>query len=120
MARAECLRRWRARFGVALFLCLALLGAGARASMPVMQQAGPQAISIIASESMPMASDRMPCARCYVAPAPASHGFSGECREHEAPIWRVHAPSMLDAENFDMGGQLVRLPVRILYCRWLD
>ncbi|CAN7768084.1 hypothetical protein LJR175_007364 [Variovorax sp. LjRoot175] len=117
MARPECLQRWRALFGVALFLCLALPGAGAWASIPVMRETGPIAISAMASESMPTASDRMPCARCYVAPAPASHGFSGECREHEAPIWRVHAPSILEAEYFDTGGQLVRLPVRILYCR---
>jgi hypothetical protein len=86
----------------------------------VIPEAGLEAISAVASEPMPMASDRMPCARCYIAPAQASHGFSGECREHEAPAWRAHAPSVPDTEYFDTGGGLVRLPVRILYCRWLD
>ena len=120
MARPECLQRWRARFGVALFLCLALLGAGGRASTPVMQETGPVAISAVASEPIPMASDRMPCARCYIAPTQASHGFSGECKEHGAPVWRAHARSVPDTEYFDTGGGFVRLPVRILYCRWLD
>jgi hypothetical protein len=120
LARPECGQRWHALLGVALFLCLSLLGAGARASTLVMQEAGPIAISAMASEPMPTASDCMPCARCYVAPAPAAHGFSGECMTPDEPVWLVHAPTVSGAERFDTGGRQVRLPVRILYARWLD
>ena len=120
MARPEWFGRLRALFGLALFLSLTLPGAQARASMPLIRQAGPVAISAVSSRSMPTATDCMPCVRCYTAPAPASHGCSGECKEHEALIWWVHVPSALFDAFFDSGGGYARLPVRILYCRWLD
>ncbi|OUM00374.1 hypothetical protein [Variovorax sp. JS1663] len=120
MARPECLQRWRALFGVALFLCLALLGVGARASIPGMQHAGPVAISVMVSESMQTVADCMPCARCYVAPAPVTQGFSGEGKTPDEPFWRVRSPSVPDTEYFETGGRHVGLPVSILYCRWLN
>jgi len=121
VARPERPQRWRALFGVALFLCLALLGAEARASIPAMREAGPVAISTMASESMPRATDCMPCAVCYIAPTPSPHGFSGECQEREAPAWRVHALSVpAPTWFFDTGDWRLRWPVRIAFCRWLD
>lgn len=134
MARPDRPQQRRSSFGAALFLCLflALFGTAAQASTPVFQEEGwtaravtsvatePAAFAIMDVAPMPVAMDAMPCALCYSAPAPSPHTVGGECREHEAAAWPVHVASVPDAEYFDAGGRQVRLPVRILYCRWLD
>jgi hypothetical protein len=51
MARPECRQRWHALLGVALFLCLSLLGARVWASAPAMQKVESVVISAMASES---------------------------------------------------------------------
>lgn len=73
MPRRELIGRWRLALGAVLFLCLALMAAGARASASPTQEMSASAASSAAAPSMPMASDCMPCALCYVAPAPSAH-----------------------------------------------
>jgi len=121
MRQLEHLHRRRALYRFALLLWLALHGAGATASVPMRPEAGPAAAPSMASGSMPMTTNCMPCALCCIAPAPTRQGFSSECQEPAAPIWGVHAlPAPASAWLFDRGVWRTRLPVRIAYCRWLD
>ena len=125
MRPLERLHRWRVPGGVALFLCLALLGAGANASVAVMQEAravaAPAVTSMIDAQSMPGVLDCMPYAVCCIAPAPVTHGFSGECKEAQEPLWHVHAAPIPDVGCwFDTRGSVARTPVRIAFCRWLE
>lgn len=134
MAQPDRPQRRRTTFGAAvlLYLFLALFGTTAQASMPVSQDDGwtaravapvaaaPVAAAVMGLATMPVAMDAVPCALCYSAPAPSLHEVGGECRGHEAAAWPVHVAPVPDGEYFDAGGQHVRLPVRILYCRWLD
>jgi hypothetical protein len=134
MAQPDHPQQRRTSFGAALLLCLflALFGAAAQASTPVFHEegwtartvtsgvTGPAAFAIMDVAPMPVAMDAMPCALCYSAPAPSLHEVGGECRGHEATAWPVHLAPVPDGEYFDAGGRHVRLPVRILYCRWLD
>ena len=125
MRPLERLDRWRVLRSVALFLCVALFGAGARASSPAMQEpravAAPWMAAMVDAPSMPGARDCFPCAACYIAPAPATHGFSGECKEPAGATWPVLAAPLPEvAWVFDTGGWRVRWPVRIAFCRWLD
>jgi hypothetical protein len=136
MAQPDRPQQCRTSFGAALLLCLclflALFGTAAQASMPVSQDnertaravtpvtTGPVAVAVMGMATMPVAMDAMPCALCYSAPAPSLHTVGGECRGHEAAAWPVHVASIPDGEYFDAGGRHGRVPVRILYCRWLD
>ncbi|MGH6627508.1 MAG: hypothetical protein ACRECD_13400 [Burkholderiaceae bacterium] len=120
MGRLERLYQWRALCGVMLFLCLALLGTPAPASVAAMQEAKPLAAAAMASRSMPGVLDCAPCAGCYVGPAPTTHGFSGECKDAEAPAWREHGVPLSPTIFHDTGSCRPPLPVRIAYCRWLD
>ncbi len=134
MARPDRPQRRFTPFSAALLLCLflALFGTAAQASMPVSQEdgrtasavapgaAGRVAVAVMDLTTMPVAMDAMPCALCYSAPASSLHEVGGECREHEVPAWPAHVAPVPDREYFDAGGPYIRLPVRILYCRWLD
>ena len=121
MRPLDRLHRWRALSSFALLVCLALLGGGARASAPAIQEARPAMVSTMAAPSMPMASDRMPCAVCCIAPAPSTHGFSGEGKEPESPAWCVHDQRTPATVRFlETGSSRVKVPIRIAYCRWLD
>ena len=121
MKPPEHRQSWRAICSVALLLWLALLGMGAGASFVGVQSDGPVATPVMAPESMPMATHCAPsCSLCCIAPASQAHSFSGECQERHDPVWHIHAPSAPKTEYLDPGGRQVRLPVRILYCRWLD
>jgi hypothetical protein len=102
-------------------MCLALLGGGAQAVVPTLQDMRPVVVSAMASQSMPMASDRMPCATCCIAPAPSTHGFNGEGKEPEPPAWWVHDQRNPTKVRFlETGSSRVPVPIRIAYCRWLD
>lgn len=117
----ELLRGWRAFLSVWVLVCLALLGGGVRASTPTLQEARPVMVSAMASQSTPMASDRMPCATCCIAPAPSTHGFNGEGKEPESPTWWVHEQRTPVTVRFlETGSSRVQVPIRIAYCRWLD
>ncbi|WP_439387862.1 hypothetical protein [Ideonella sp. YS5] len=113
---------WPALATAAAWLCLALLTEPAAASQAVVHEArAAPAVIEAPMPSMPMASDCMPCAICCLAPTPTTQGFSGECRETEAPGWQLLAqPAPEVAEAFDSGRGHPRLPVCIVYCRWRD
>lgn len=72
MPRPEHLRRWCVVVGAAVWLCLALLGTGARASIPPMQEARAGLAPSMAAQGMSIASDKMPCALCFIAPTPST------------------------------------------------
>ena len=114
-------RRWHAFVGVWLLSCLTLLGGGARAVVPTLQEARPVMVSAMASPSMPMASDRMPCATCCIAPAPSTHVFNGEGKEPETTTWWVHDQRTPATVRFlEIGSSRIKVPIRIAFCRWLD
>jgi hypothetical protein len=122
--RSGCCRAWGA---VALCLCLSLvLGTAARAAVPSPET--PEARPVMAvsavSRSMPSsAEDCQACAVCAIAPAPATHAFTGEAelREQATMAWPAHAtPMPAPTWFFDTGGGRLRWPVRIAFCRWLD
>ncbi len=105
----------------ALALSLVLLDTQARASGLVLEEAWPTAVSpAMGSQSMPAAFDCAPCARCYVAPAPATHGFNGDDHPPEKRWRHVQQPLVPSAISIDTGARLVALPVRIGLCRWLN
>ena len=122
MRLLEQLRLWRVLATVVAWLCLAPLGEPAAASQAIVHEVrAARAVMEAPMPSMPMASDCMPCAMCCLAPTPTTPGFSGECREPEAPGWQLLAPPAPEvAEAFDNGGDHPRLPVRIVYCQWRD
>ena len=81
----------------------------------------PAMVSMADAKPMPGLADCAPWAGCYIAPAPASHGFSGEGKEPEAQVWHVQAvPAPTEGWWLDKGAEHPRLPVRIALCRWLD
>ena len=122
MRPLDHLHRWSALSSVALLLWLALVGTGAGAAIPAMQEAWPvAAASGMDTQSMPMASDCIPCAVCCIAPAPASHGFGGEGKEPESPAWWVHTQQTPASVWYaDTGSSRCPVPIRITCCRWLD
>ena len=126
MRLLERLRRGRELSG-ALLLFLTLVGVGAEArSAPASSQVvrsvmAPAMVSMADAHQMPGLAACLPCAGCYIAPAPATHGFSGEGKEPEAQAWHVQAVPVPTADWWlDMGREHPRLPVRIAFCRWLD
>ena len=126
MRLLERLRRGRELSG-ALLLCLTLVGVGAEArSAPASSQEArsvmaPAMVSMADAHQIPGLADCLPCAGCYIAPAPATRGFSGEGKEPEAQAWHVRAVPMPTADWWrDTGAEHPRLSVRIAFCRWLD
>ena len=119
MRQPDRLGRWGGLRGLVLWLCLVLLGAGVQAAPRAMQEAKATSAATMDSRSMPAFMDCMPCAGCYLAPAP--QGFSGEGKEPKELVWRVPAIPLPDADDWiDSGGWRPRVPVRIAFCRWLD
>ncbi len=113
--------RWRILLCAWIYLCLLLTGGVAQASTVARQEVMPMAVAAMSPDSMPMAMDCAPCARCYVAPVPVAQGFSGESMEAKAPQWQVHATVQVKAAwIFDAGVWRPRLPVRIEFSRWLN
>ena len=113
----------------ALLLCLTLVGVGseARSASASLQEARPVMAPAMVSMAdakprpMPGLADCAPCAGCYIAPAPSTHGFSGEGKASEAQAWHVQAVPLPTADWWlDSGGERPRLPVRIAFCRWLN
>lgn len=121
MQRPEHFGRWHVAVGAAVFLCLALVAARARAAAPPMQEMSASAASAVAAQSMPMASDCMPCALCYVAPAPSAHTTTGEGKEPATVTWWAREPSIPSTVRFLAAeSSRVPVPIRITLCRWLD
>ena len=106
--------------GLALVLCLALLGIGRASAMETLQVRATVEAAMPA-QGAPMLSDRMPCALCYVAPAPNANAFSSEGKEAESPTWWVHAPpAAATVRILAIAHRRDRVPIRISFCRWLD
>lgn len=115
----ELAARMKALIGALLALCFLVLGAEAGATTPILEVQS-SAMSAMDSQSMPAASDCAPCALCCVAPAPATHGFSGGARPPEEPSWHPRPRQANRTTSFDTGGRYIALPVRVAFCRWLD
>lgn len=121
MQRPDHLRACCAFLIAALLLCVALAGTGARASVLSMPEVRTTAASTKATQGMPMASDGMPCALCYIAPTPNPHAFSGEAKEPEPLTWWVHAERTPAAvRSLTSVCRRDRIPIRVAFCRWLD
>lgn len=121
MRQPDHLRSWCTFVGAALLLCVALAATGARASVGSMPEARAATASTMAAPGMPMVSDGMPCALCYIAPTPSPHAFTGEGKEPEPLTWWVHAEPTPAAVRFlTTARPRDRVPIRLAFCRWLD
>lgn len=101
--------------------CLALMGGAAQASTLLTAQAWPLEVSAMPATAMTQTRDCMPCARCYVAPAPVALGVIAQPGHTNEPGWRAHdLVQLATTPGIHPRGWPLRLPVRILYCRWLD
>lgn len=70
---------------------------------------------------MPMISDCIPCALCYLASAPeAPNGFDEKYAVTATYLWIAPIRLVAYAAHIHTGGDYSRLPVRIVYCRWLN
>ena len=89
MQRSDLLVRWRLAVVAAVYLGLALMAAGARASAPPIQATSASAASPVAAQSLPMASDHMPA---FAGPGLAGHrtGAQGEAGDSAGTPWRRH------------------------------
>jgi hypothetical protein len=102
------------------WLCLALIGTGARAASLAMPEVRATPAEVT-SHGMPAASDCMPCALCYVAPAPSSHVVTIEAKEFESITWWVPVPPAPTVRRFLSNPRCrEHVPIRISFCRWLD
>ena len=121
MSPAERVHRWAAIAAALVWLCLALIGTGARASTSGMSEVRATPAAAMTSQGSPAASDCMPCALCYIAPAPSLHVVTIEAKEFESFGWRVHVPPALPERRFLANPRCrEHIPIRITFCRWLD
>lgn len=103
-----------------LFL-LCLASCPATASTTDAQIASSMTAVADGEKSMPMISDCMPCALCYLASAPeAPTGFDEKYAITTAALWFAPTTVVTTAARAHTGGEYRRLPVRIVYCRWLN
>lgn len=120
MRRPEILRGWRAGVGFVVLIGVALMGAGATAMDSGTQEMRTEPASTMTAPAMPMLSGGMPCALCYIAPAPGLQAYTGEGKEPEPLTWWVHAlPTLAQARLTDTNSR-DRVPIRIACCKWLD
>jgi len=121
MLRPERLGRWRAEAGALVLICLALLGTCAQAAMLQDREFRATAAASAPSTGMPMASDGVPCALCFVAPTPSPRTFTAESKEPEPSTWWIldqRAPSETRFQVLEHSPE--RVPIRVAFCRWLD
>lgn len=116
----ERLRKCVASVYAGLILCLALPLSVARAEPFAMQEIAAFPMAAMSTPAMPEAMDCLPCASCYVAPAPATTGFVGKCRESLTLLrWIRPQAYLTSCSSFDGGTGRSRVPIRIAFCRWL-
>ena len=121
MPRPEHFGAWCLAVGVAVFLCLPLMTAGAWTSAAPMQEMSASAKSPVAAQSTPMASDGMPCALCCIDPAPSAHTTTSEGKEPElATRWARAQPIPSTVRFLAAESSRVRVPIRITLCRCLN
>jgi hypothetical protein len=120
MPPAERLCRWAAIAAASVWLCLALIGTGVRASSLAMPEARATPAAAMTSRPVPAASDCMPCALCYIAPAPNSHAVTVEAKEFESFTWEVQvSPAPVERRVLSNPQCREHVPIRITFCRWL-
>lgn len=124
MKRLECLhsssRALRRAWQAAVFaLCAAGFAGSALATGPVVKAVPEMAQAVAQADSMPSAWDGLPCASCYLAPAPAVHGFTGEYEEPKQAAWQLLAkPSASAQKPLDLPKREESVPLRVAYCCW--
>ena len=124
MKRLELLRHLDQALRCAFLVAALLLGAAGLVSpaqaagltmKPVseMTQAGAQ------TNPMSGAMNGVPCMSCYMAPAPAVHGFTGEQEEPKQAVWQLLAQSSASTKNrLNLAKQKIGQPLRVTYCCW--
>ncbi len=121
MPRVERAHRWCAIAAALVWLWLALIATGAHASSSATQEVRATPARAVTSQGMPEALDCMPCALCYIAPAPSSHVVTIEAKEFESITWWVHAQQAPTERRFLSNPRCrEHVPIRISFCRWLD
>lgn len=124
MKRPELQYRLDQALRCALLLAALLLGAAglaipAQAAGSIMKVV-PEAIQADAQEyPMSGAMNGVPCMSCYMAPAPAMHGFTGEQEEPKQARWQSLAQFSAPAKNLQDPPKRERgVPLRVAYCCW--
>lgn len=68
---------------------------------------------------MPSAFDCLPCASCYLAPAPTAHGFTGEADETRQAAWQLVTKPLASAQKpRDLSKTEASVPLRVANCCW--
>lgn len=116
---------WCAQLYVRAAMALCLVSAVVQARAMAVAPLEMQAVAVPDMEParmppMPAAADCTPCAACYVAPAPVSHGFNGDDQPPIPNPWFALRPVTSSTTAAHAGCRSVALPVRIVFCRWLD
>lgn len=124
MKRPELQHHFDQMLRCALLVAALVLGAAGLASpaqaagsimktVPEMTQAGAQ------KEPMPGAMNGVPCMGCYMAPAPAMHGLTGEQEQPKQAGWLLLAQSSASAKTLqDQPTRETGVPLRVAYCCW--
>lgn len=124
MKRLECLHRTsralrRAWLAAVFALCAAGFAGPALATGPVAKAVPEMAQVAAQADSMPNAWDRLPCASCYLAPAPAVHSFTAETEDPKQTAWQFLAkPSNSAQQHLHLPEQEASVPLRVAYCCW--
>ena len=106
-------KRWRGAVAAIVLMGLALLGTGVSAMGSSMPEAEGKPVSAM--------SDGMPCALCYIAPAPSPTVSTDEVTEPASLIWWVHPePPRNEVKPTVRVRRRDRVPIRVTLCRWTN
>lgn len=114
--RARALQR--ALQAAALAFFAAALAGPAHAIGSVVNTAPAMAQAVAQANPMPSAFDGLPCASCYLAPAPTVHGFTGELEEPNQAAWQLLAKPSTIEKPLDLPQREESVPLRVAYCCW--
>lgn len=109
----------RALQAAALALVAATL-AGPAHALGAVASTVPAMAEVVAQEiPMPSELDCLPCASCYLAPAPTAHGFTGEAEEPRQAAWQLLTkPSASAQKPRDLSKTEASVPLRVANCCW--
>lgn len=102
----------------ALVLCAAGLAGPAHAAGSVVKTAPKMTQAVAQAKPMPSAFDGLPCASCYLAPAPTVHGFTGEFEEPKQAAWQLLAKPSPTEKPLGLPKREESVPLRVAYCCW--
>lgn len=109
----------RVHLVAALVLCAAGMAGPAHAAGSVMKTVPEMTQAVARANPMSRAFDGLPCASCYMAPAPTVHGFTGELEEPKQAAWQLLAkPSASTQKPLDLPKREESVPLRVTYCCW--